>query len=163
MYTLYLDMDGVLSDFNKGYAKIDPHKEDRERFRSAVIDHKIFETLDFMPDAFELTNHVSKLDSVRIEILTSVGTFDSYRGNLAKYQKLAWLDKNNLPYKANFVRCKNEKSSYAHDRAILIDDSIGCITPFNVCAGHGILHVSSKNTISQLTDVIRKLDGDSRA
>ena len=45
MITLYLDMDGVLADFNKEYTKFDPQKEDRKKFRSAVIDHKIFEKL----------------------------------------------------------------------------------------------------------------------
>ena len=43
MITLYLDMDGVLADFNKEYTKYDPFKEDRKKFRSAVMEHKIFE------------------------------------------------------------------------------------------------------------------------
>ena len=71
--TLYLDMDGVLADFHKEYLKHDPDKSDRKKFRSAVMEHNIFEKLDFMPDTQELLNHVSKLQGVTIEILTSMG------------------------------------------------------------------------------------------
>lgn len=50
MITLYLDMDGVLADFDKEYMKHDPEKKDRESFREAVLNDKIFTKLDFMPD-----------------------------------------------------------------------------------------------------------------
>ena len=87
MITLYLDMDGVLADFNKEYTKYDPLKEDRKKFRSAVLEHNIFEKLDFMPDAQELLNHVSKLNGINIEILTSMGTHDTNQAFAAKSQK----------------------------------------------------------------------------
>jgi hypothetical protein len=81
------------------------------------------------------------------------------QGNAAKSQKQKWLDKWNIPYKANFVRSKEEKSKFAHDRAILVDDSVGCINPFNVKGGHGILHTSSSDTIQQIHDTIRGIRG----
>jgi len=143
MITLYLDMDGVLADFHKAYLKIDTGW-DKKKFRQAVIEHKIFEDLDFMPNAQKLLNHVCRLP-VNIEILTSMGTFDPFQGNAAKEQKQKWLNKHNLPWKANFVRCKEEKAQYATSHSILIDDSIGCITPFNAKGGHGILHLDSKS------------------
>ncbi len=155
--TLYLDMDGVLADFNKEYIKFDPEKNDRKRFRSAVIDHKIFEKLDFMPDTQELLNHVSKLHGVNIEILTSMGTHEPFQANEAKMQKLKWLNEKNIPYRANFVHSKKEKAEYATSRSILIDDSVGCISPFNEAGGHGILHTTSSNTISILDSVILQL------
>ena len=155
--TLYLDMDGVLADFNKEYIKFDPLKDDRKKFRSAVLDHKIFELLDFMPDTQELLNHVSRLQGVTIEILTSMGTHDPVQGEAAKQQKLAWLNKHNLPYRANFVRNKQEKAQYANPRSILIDDSVGCISPFIEHGGHGILHVNSSDTISILDAVLVQL------
>ena len=152
MITLYLDMDGVLADFNKAYTKLRTGAPDNpERFRAAVMVHKILEDLDFMPDTQQLLNHVSRLKDVNVEILTSMGTFDPFRGEEAKRQKLLWLNKKNIPYRTNFVRSKPEKSKYAHDHAILIDDSIGCISPFIEKMGHGILHVNA-------TDSIRLLD-----
>jgi phosphoglycolate phosphatase-like HAD superfamily hydrolase len=159
MITLYLDMDGVLCNFDKAYRKLDPEKADRKKFREAVFTYKIFEDLEFMPDTTELMNYVSKLEGITIEILTSMGTFDAEQGNAARYQKMRWLDSKNIPYKANFVRCKEEKAKFAHDRAILVDDSIGCITPFNAKGGHGILHTKSSDTIQQIHDTIRGIRG----
>jgi hypothetical protein len=154
MITLYLDMDGVLCNFDKAYRVYDPQKSDRKRFRQAVMNYHIFEDLEFMPDTLQLMNHVSKLVDIDVQILTSMGTFDAVQGNAAKYQKLHWLKKNNIPYKANFVRCKEEKANYATEKSILIDDSIGCITPFNRANGHGILHTSSAQTITLLDSTI---------
>ena len=63
MITLYLDMDGVLCNFDKAYRAIDPDKADRKKFREAVFMHKIFEDLEFMHDAHELLNFVAKLEN----------------------------------------------------------------------------------------------------
>lgn len=157
MITLYLDMDGVIADFHKEYDKIDPHREDRKKFRSAVIDYRIFEHLDFMPDAQELLNHVSKLNGVKIEMLTSCGTHDPFQGQCAKEQKHKWLDSKNIPWKANFVQDKGQKAAYATPTSILIDDSIGCINPFNAAGGYGILHVTAAETIRILDSTILQI------
>jgi len=159
MITLYLDMDGVLCNFDKAYRSLRTHAADGKRFRSAVMDFHIFEDLEFMPDAQELLTYVSKLELINIEILTSMGTFDVQQGNAAQRQKQKWLDKWNIPYKANFVRSKEEKSNFAHDRAILVDDSPGCIDPFSAKGGHGILHTRSSDTIQQIHDTIRGIRG----
>ena len=158
MITLYLDMDGVIADFNKEYIKLDPNKTDRKRFRSAVIEDKIFEKLDFMPDAAELLNHVSRLNGINIEILTSMGTHDPFQGNAAKMQKLNWLKAKNIPYKANFVREKKEKAQYATPTSILIDDSSGCVIPFHAAGGYGILHINAADTIRTLDNTILQIN-----
>ncbi len=154
MITLYLDMDGVLCNFDKAYTQFDPQKADRKRFRQAVMEYRIFEDLEFMPDARELLNHVSKLHSVNIEILTSMGTFDVEQGFQAKVQKMHWLNKHNIPYKPNFVRSKSEKAKYACSTSILIDDSVGCITPYIEAGGHGILHTNASKTIAILDSTL---------
>ena len=88
-----------------------------------------------------------------------MGTFESDQGNEAKRQKQKWLDKWNIPYKANYVRSKEEKAKFAHDRAILVDDSPGCIHPFAAKGGHGILHTRSSDSIQQIHDTIRGVRG----
>jgi hypothetical protein len=150
-------MDGVLADFNKEYSKFDPEKKDRKRFREAVLQHHIFEKLDFMPDTQELLNHVSRLHGVKIEILTSMGTHDPFQAESAKMQKLKWLNEKNIPYRANFVHNKQEKAKYATPRSILIDDSVGCISPFIEAGGHGILHVNASDTIRILDSTLLQL------
>lgn len=145
MITVYLDMDGVLANFDKSFRQYKTeHVEDHIRFRDAVMLGNIFEDLEIMPGAYDLLNAVKMLHSSKIDvqILTSVGTFDVDRGNAAKQQKLLWLEKHGIMYKANFVRTKPEKSLYAHKFCILIDDSIGCVEPFIKKGGVGILHNS---------------------
>jgi len=144
MITLYLDMDGVIADFDKAYRVYDPEKSDRKKFASAVMDGKIFETLDMMPNGKDVLEFVQSLyverHGIKVEMLTSMGTFDKEQGAEAKRQKLVWLEKQGITYPANFSRSKEEKAIYAHKFAILLDDSIGCIEPFIKKGGHGILH-----------------------
>lgn len=157
--TLYLDMDGVLADFHKEYVKYDPDKSDRKKFRASVMDHKIFEKLDFMPDTQELLNHVKHLanSGIHVEILTSMGTHDPIQGAEAKRQKTVWLQAHGIPYKPNFVRNKQEKSAYATPTSILVDDSPGCISPFIEKGGHGILHHKASETIRILDSTILQI------
>ena len=159
MITLYLDMDGVVANFDKAYRAYDPLKEDRKKFRSAVMDYKIFEDLEPMPNTNILLSHVSTLRGVKIEMLTSMGTFDPAQGAEAKRQKLVWLRKHNITYKANFVRSKQEKANYATPESILIDDSVGCIDPFVRAGGHGILHNDSiiRQTLMLLDNIVLQL------
>jgi len=157
MIKLYLDMDGVLCNFNKAYRVYDP-EFDRKKFQQAVMQYKIFEDLELMSNALGLLSFVETLD-VDIEMLTSMGTFDPVQGAEAKRQKLIWLRNHHINYPANFVRTKSEKAKYATPFSILIDDSIGCITPFNEAHGHGILYDDStqKQTLLQLGNIINSL------
>jgi hypothetical protein len=157
MIKLYLDMDGVICDFDSKFAEISPELPDNQRFRHAVMDHKIFTLLKPMPDAKELLDYVACLRHIDIQILTSVGTFDEERGYQAKIQKRAWLDRNNIFYQANFVRCKPEKANFANDMSILIDDSPGCIKPFVAKGGHGILHTDTKSTIEKIENIFKEI------
>ena len=152
-------MDGVVANFDKAYRAYDPMKEDRKKFRSAVMDYKIFEDLEPMPNAQMLLRHVTMLRDVKIEMLTSKGTYDIAQGAEAQRQKHIWLKKHGIPYKANFVRSKEEKAQYATPMSILIDDSIGCIKPFNVAGGHGILHSDSsmRETLLLLDNIILQI------
>ena len=159
MITLYLDMDGVLANFDKAYLTFDPEKNDRKKFRSSVLEGKIFENLEMMPNAMSLLQFVQSYTDINVEILTSKGTYDVEQGTEAAKQKQIWLDKHKIPYKANFTRDKVEKSLYAHQFSILIDDSVGCIEPFKQKGGRGILHKDSshKETLFKLHETIEEL------
>ena len=158
---LYLDMDGVLADFHKAYYfdRVQDGSWDKIRFRTMVMEHKVFETLDFMPNTQILLNYVDDLvknHGLEVEILTSVGTFNVEQGAEAQRQKRNWLWAHGILYKFNFVRTKSEKANYANPNSILIDDSSGCILPFNEAGGHGILH-DDKNyeyTLSKLKKIV---------
>ena len=109
---VWIDMDGVLADFNKEYTKYDKEKADRKKFREAVLSHKIFEKLDPMPDAHELLNHVRKLHGINVEILTSMGTHEPMQAEEAKKQNYE-LIKND--YKHNDYKNNDINGTVKHD------------------------------------------------
>jgi len=162
MMTLYLDMDGVLCDFDTPYAEIQSDLEDKDKFRFVVEQHEIFKKLKAMPDALQMLLHLATLKHIHIEMLTSVGTFDETLGHKIKLQKAYWLERNNIPHKPNFVRCREEKAEYANKHTILIDDHLECVEPFRNAGGHAIHHINAKTTIVELTELIDKLKAEEK-
>lgn len=171
MITLFLDLDGVIANFQKAYVFEDwHHPENNNRFRHAVMERKIFENLELMPDAPELLYYITTLKNVNVEILTSVGTTREEAAIEAERQKRLWLKKVGIHYKPNFVNYKAMKAAYARPQLnysldgtqpyieeggnILVDDSPGCINPFQERGGVGILHTSAADTIIRLENVL---------
>jgi len=162
MINLYLDMDGVVANFETAFTKMRTGATDGKRFRSAVMEHKIFETLELMPNALKFLDHVKHLKDkydLNVEMLTSVGTFDEEQGEEAKKQKLVWLEKHKIDYVANFSRSKEEKALFATTHSVLVDDSIGCILPFCQAGGHGILYndIDAVKGINEIHDKLIEL------
>ena len=144
--TLYLDMDGVLTNFEKAYrAMWDEFTYDRERFREAVLGRKIFENLEWMPNGERFISGVRLLESMypqlNVEMLTSTGTHRTEQKLAAIEQKTNWLRANGITWKPNFVCSKPEKAFYAIEAStILVDDSDGCTRPFIEKGGTAFLH-----------------------
>lgn len=144
--TLYLDMDGVVSNFEKAYrAMWHEFTFDRERFKEAVMERRIFANLELMPNAEKFLMKIREIESgygshLNIEMLTSVGTHRTEMGNAGREQKTEWLLKHGITYKPNFVCSKPEKAEYAGNHKLLVDDSSGCILPFTAAGGVGLLH-----------------------
>lgn len=155
--TLYLDMDGVICNFEKAYrAMWNEFKFDRERFREAVVNRRIFETLEWMPngEAFiEEVTRIAGMYNLNVEMLTSTGSHRTEMKTAAVEQKTLWLCNKGIPWKANFVCAKPEKAAYAIEgKTILIDDMPGCTEPFIEKGGIAFLHKDSdfRTTIDKL-------------
>ena len=151
---IYLDMDGVIADFNKRYKalyKMEPKEaEDKKefyKFFDEFIATKQFATLDLMPDAVTLLNYLSKLN-VPTEILSS--TASEKRDADIRAQKLMWLQTNNIGFKVNLVPGKRLKKDFSNANSILIDDTPVNIDQWRREGGVGILHTDALTTIGIL-------------
>lgn len=140
-------MDGVFSHFEKAFRVYNPeYKWDRKVFHQAILEGKIFETLEWMPNAQSFLEEIRKIEQdyvVTIEMLTSCGTSDKEIKPEVARQKTTWLEAHGFTWKPNFVSNKLEKSKYAKRTAILIDDHIGCTAPFVEAGGVAFQYVDS--------------------
>lgn len=151
---IYLDMDGVIADFDKRYKarykmlprEAEEHKEFDKFFTQFIADGE-FATLDLMPDAMELINYLRTL-KVPTEILSSSAS--EKRDPDIRPQKLEWLKNNNIEFPAIIVPGKRHKKDYSNKNTLLIDDTQVNIDQWRREGGIGILHTDALTTINIL-------------
>lgn len=151
---IYLDMDGVIADFNRRYKelyKIEPKEADTyktfDKFFNIFIAERQFAKLDLMPDAMELINYLRSLP-IPTEILSS--TSSEKRDADIREQKIEWLNKHNLEFPVNLVPGKRFKRTFSNPNSLLIDDTSQNIDQWRVEGGIGILHTDTITTIGIL-------------
>ena len=151
---IYLDMDGVIADFDKRYKelyKIEPKDADTyktfDKFFTMFIADRQFAKLDLMPDAMELINYLRSL-SIPTEILSS--TSSEKRDAEIREQKIDWLNKHNIEFPVNLVPGKRFKRDFSNENSLLIDDTSQNIDQWRVEGGIGILHTDAMTTIGIL-------------
>jgi len=158
---IYLDMDGVLCNFERRYFELynelPGSMRDRKEFNKNWDDFvltKQFETLDVYPGALELIAFVNST-GIPVEILSSSGGAKYH--DIVAAQKAVWLKSVNLKYKPNIVSGRKAKGDgYAAPDVILVDDTTDVIEHFNKCGGIGILHKEVGNTIKMIEYLINK-------
>lgn len=159
--TIFVDMDGVLSNFTDKFADmfgITPLQMRQERERKAVsahwnefIDRRAFAELDMMPNAEKLIDYINKQSKrARLCILSSSGGFERQRDVLE--QKTEWLTEHGIMWPTVIVPGRKFKAGFASTHTALIDDTPDVIESFNARGGRGLLHVdtSCDATIDQL-------------
>jgi len=151
---IYLDMDGVIADFNKRYKelyKIEPKDADTyktfDKFFTMFIAERQFAKLDLMPDAMELINYLRSLP-IPTEILSS--TSSEKRDAEIREQKIDWLNKHNIEFPVNLVPGKRFKRDFSNENSLLIDDTPQNIDQWRSEGGVGILHTNTITTIGIL-------------
>jgi hypothetical protein len=162
---IYLDMDGVLCDFNKRFEELfsyNPGSEalaserDRKDFSpnwKTFIETKQFATLDWFPGGRELIQYVESL-RIPIEILSSSGGIKNH--SEVRDQKTSWLRARGLLYPINIVPGRRIKKYFSHQGNVLIDDTADVIEEFNQGPGKAILHKDVNETIKALESLLNK-------
>jgi hypothetical protein len=155
---IYLDMDGVIADFDKRYKsryKMLPREAEKnkefDKFFTQFIADGEFATLDLLPDAMKLINFLRSLD-VPTEILSSSSS--DKRDPEVRPQKLEWLKNNNIEFPAIIVPGKRHKKEYSNKNTLLIDDTQVNIDQWCKEGGIGILHTNASTTINILRQYV---------
>ena len=156
-YKIYVDMDGVVADFDKRFTDLSgmsPSEFESKNGKNAFWDfidvkHKLAFWVGIPPmsDAQSLMDYVSKHD---YEMLTAPSIKkESLMGKGLWIRN--WANKGLFPSKpkVNYKPAKN-KHHFAAPNHILIDDKQSTIDSWNAAGGIGILHTSAGNTINQL-------------
>lgn len=151
---IYVDMDGVIADFEKRYKekfKVSPEQTRDNKsfggFFDKFIADKEFATLDMMPDARLLLQFLDTLSEPK-EILSSTAS-EKWHDNIMP-QKKEWLKNHGIQYKANLVPGKKHKYKFATPDSIIIDDTKSVIDDWNKAGGIGIWHTDAISTITML-------------
>ncbi len=159
---VYVDMDGVLADFDAamidrfGVSADDITKEEKwEKIKNYDNDvEPWFLSLQLMPDARELWAFLTS-NFERVEILTAAGT----TLNDAPKQKRAWIKDNFGPdVRVNVVKKAKDKEVFAEENTILIDDRAKAVNPFIAAGGKGIIYTSAATTIKTLKVMMEDWD-----
>ena len=158
---IYLDMDGVLSDFDREYKEFNGisceevwRDRDRKQFSELwqrFVEARRFEWLPKFSGHDELLEYVRSL-GVPVEILSSSGTGEWH--DTVREQKTAWLRRHHIEFPVNVVPGKRLKGDFATPTSLLIDDTEKCIDIFRERGGLAILHQNVVDTVRELELII---------
>ena len=151
---IYVDMDGVLCNFEKRYKELYGDISDRDRrstFRPNFADFiatNQFATLEPMPDFRVLKIYLDSVDIPK-QILSSTAYEETYE--TISRQKKEWLHAHNVTWPDPiFVPGKRFKYQYAQPDTIIIDDTWSVIEDWRKHNGIAIWHKDAISTINQL-------------
>lgn len=156
---IYLDMDGVLCDFNKRFIEVNSIHPSKVKgtfveteYWSKFVKEGHFSTLDWNPGGIELWNYISSFN-IPIEILSSSGGYKFH--GLIRDQKEVWLRLRDINIPANIVPSKKHKKTYANPSHVLIDDVEKNIVEFVEAGGKAIHHKTFEETKHELEKFLK--------
>lgn len=149
MKTIYVDMDGVLTDFNKRYEELfgmapsDVARSSKStglygQYWRQFIEGGNFATLDKHQGCDELLEFLNKQTNVQLAILTSSGGFDFHKSVML--QKIQWLEKHGINYHPIVVPGRRFKAGFADKYSFIIDDTPDVVESFIARGGNGVIH-----------------------
>ncbi len=144
--TLFLDLDGVLADFDAHvralFGRAPREMAVREMWARAARTPDFFETMPMTPDAPELWAYCRAFEP---QILTGLP-----RGKWAAKQKRRWVARHLGPEVPVITCMSREKCLYAAPGDVLVDDSTRNAHLWESRGGVFVRHSSAANTIQRL-------------
>ena len=156
---IFLDMDGVLTDFEGKISEMlgkkvwndDAGHDVYDKHKRELTARHMFRQMNPLPDAWKLTDWCLN-SGIHTEILTAAGTVNR---ELVVRDKIEWIREHINPYWTIIPTFKgSQKAACSHIKAVLIDDRDKNIDCWVKAGGIGILHTTADNTIKQLNDII---------
>ena len=153
MKYIYVDMDGVLTNFERRYIELfnQEPKETRDKKNgnkgqysknwTTFVESSQFSSLDWMPRGSAIVNtirHYEQQYKIEVKLLTSSGGTDQH--NSVTEQKLRWVKQNTIPWPAIVVPGRRYKKLFANKDSFIIDDTPDVIEAFVSNGGHGVIH-----------------------
>ena len=158
---IYLDMDGVLADFDRGVNELcgmeagtqstkgDKASDDRMWAAIREVGH-FYDKLELMPGAKEMFDRIRAAYGDRCEILTGVPK--PKRGiTTAGDDKKSWTKRMLSDTVVVNTVLREQKPNFCKGKdCVLIDDLEGNIRDWEEMGGTGILHKSAEETLREL-------------
>ena len=171
-YTIYCDMDGVLCDFDKGYADLtDMSTQEanaigksyfwklfREKLKEKNIKEKDFwANLEWQSGGKELWAYIKPhtpniLSAPAVDFSLPSDEQLSPEKNQAIQGKKEWIAKNLSGVGEEIFVPAPQKATYAGPKSILIDDMEKNIKAWRASSGKAILHTSAPKTLGILKE-----------
>ena len=164
---IFVDMDGVLSDFESKYVELfgetpmrsrmdkDISSEGKNKFSqnwNTFIEKRAFSILEKHEGCDRLLNALDTFGNVEIKILTSTGGAEHH--NDVAMQKIIWVTAHGIKYPVIAVPGRRFKRAFASENTFLIDDTKDVVDSFYNHGGNSVLHYDVDVTISALKEFI---------
>lgn len=155
MYKVYVDQDGVLSDFDKEFEKLghgspeafsEKHGDDAMWYLINNKTDHFWLNMEWMPDGKKFWNFIKKFNPTILSRPARVTN--------CKPDKIEWLKKNlgeDVP-----VILTSKKEKYADPEAVLIDDMEENIEKWIEVGGIGILYKSAEQAILEFKKLMKQ-------
>lgn len=163
MRTIYLDMDGVVADFDTfaeellkrkiGWGDTTQDLSDDEWVRLASVD-RLYYQLPLMPDATKLVAYVKSLSTrFQVGFLTAIPRRTTIPS--AQADKQAWVDKYFPGMRMDIGPFSHDKHKWCTPGDILVDDRPSNIREWEAAGGFAIYHTGDVDaTIKRINEVI---------
>ena len=150
-YQIYIDLDGVLADFESGVAG---YKESDTVMWNFVnsIGPSFWENLSFLENGKELWEHIKPLRPIILSAHPKKSEVGEKMVKEVIEGKRNWIKKHLGPEFASSAKIvdRSEKKLYAKSNTILIDDYIKNVTEFKEAGGLGIHFNDAKVAIEEV-------------